>query len=225
MRLGYERLQAMKFNPDQWIMQLEVGADYANAKNPAKDFTFHTLMADVKWGMMHKWKVVPSLQAFAGGSTQFRGGAIYAPVNSNNVVSVKAHWSVDLTGMVVYNCNAGTCPITLRYQATLPVAGLMYSLDYGESYFELYEGNHSGLAHFSWVGNRFALNQLACIDLHLDKTIMRFGYRGVYETSWVNNLNTQIFRHSFVVGLCGEWLSVRPGAKMSEKARIISSIY
>ena len=154
-----------------------------------------------------------------------RGGAIYAPVNSNNVVSVKAHWNVDITAMAVYGCKVGRLPITLRYQATMPIVGIMYSLDYGESYFELYEGNHSGLVNLSWVGNRFALNNLLSADMHFGNTTVRLGYRGVYETSWVNNLNTQIFRHSFVIGLCGEWLSVRPGSKMSDKARIISSIY
>lgn len=225
VRLGYERLQAMSFAPEKWVMQLELGVDYANTKNPAKDLTFHTLMIDAKWGMMRRWYLMPELQIYGGGSTQLRGGAIYAPANSNNVVSVKAHWSVDITGMVVYNCKLGKLPITLRYQATLPLAGVMYSLDYGESYFELYEGNHTGLAHLSWVGNRFALNQLLSTDMHFGNTIVRLGYRGVCETSWVNNLNTKIFRHSLVVGLCGEWISVYSGSKMSEKTRIISSIY
>ncbi len=225
LRLGYERLQAMHFNPEKWVMQLEAGVDYANTLNPAQDLVFHTAMFDAKWGMMHRWRVVDGLQLFGGGSTQLRGGAIYAPVNSNNVVSVKAHWSVDLTAMAVYNRKFGELPITFRYQATLPVAGLMYSLDYGESYFELYEGNLSGLAHLSWVGNRFALNQLVAADLHLGNTILRFGYRGVYETSWVNNLNTQIFRHSLVLGLCGEWVNVPTNSKLSDKARVISSIY
>ena len=225
LRLGYERLQAMRFNPEKWVMQLEVGVDYANAINPAKDLVFHTLMTDVKWGMMHRWWVAEGLQLFGGGSTQFRGGAIYAPTNSNNVVSAKANWSVDLTAMAVYNHKFWGLPITFRYQATLPVSGVMYSLDYGESYFELYEGNRSGLAHFSWFGNRFALNQLVAADMHFGNTVVRLGYRGVYETSWVNNLNTQIFRHSLVVGLCGEWISVSSGSKLSNVARVISSIY
>lgn len=227
LRLGYERMQAMKFNPDKWVMQFETGIDYSPAKNPAENHTIHTLMADFKWGMMHRWRMseIDGLQLFSGGSTQFRGGALYAPANSNNVVSVKINWSVDITGMAVYNRKIGKLPVTFRYQVTLPMLGIFYSPEYGESYYEMYVGNHSGLVHFGWIGNHFAMNNLVTADMHFGNTILRVGYRNIVETSWMNNLNTQIFRNSFVLGVCGEWLSVRPGSKLSEKARIISSIY
>ncbi len=227
LRIGYERMQAMKFNPDKWIMQLETGIDYSPAKNPAENHTIHTLMVDFRWGMMHRWRMsqIDGLQLFCGGSTQLRGGALYAPANSNNVVSVKINWSVDLTGMAVYNRKIGKLPVTFRYQMVLPVVGVFYSPDYGESYYEMYVGNHSGLVHLGWVGNRFMIDNLVTADMHFGKTTLRLGYRNVVETSWINNLNTQIFRNSFVVGVCGEWLSMRPGTKLSEKARIISSIY
>ena len=97
LRLSYERMQAMKFNPDKWVMQLEAGVDYSPAKNPSKDISIHTLMADFKWGMMHRWRVSPELQLFGGGNAEFRGGALYAPANSNNVVSVKINMGLNLT--------------------------------------------------------------------------------------------------------------------------------
>lgn len=227
LRIGYERLQAMKFNPEKWINQLEAGIDYSPAENPAKNHTIHTLMVDLKWGMMYRWRMrqVDGLQLFGGGSTQLRGGALYAPANSNNVVSVKINWSIDLTGMAVYNKRIGRLPVTFRYQATLPLLGVFYSPEYGESYYEIYVGNRSGLVHLGWVGNRFALANLFTADMHFGGATVRIGYRNVTETSWVNNLNTQIFRNSFVLGLCGEWLSIRPGSKLSEKARIISAMY
>ncbi len=223
--LGYERMQAMKFSPEKWIMQLEAGVNYSPAENPAESHTIHTLMADFKWGMMHRWKMMPELQLFAGGSTQLRGGALYAPANSNNVVSVKINWSADFTGMAVYNRKIGKLPVTFRYQATLPVLGVFYSPEYGESYYEMYVGNHSGLVHFGWIGNHFSMTNLLTADVHLGNTTLRVGYRGTIDTSWINSLNTQIFNHSLVLGLSGEWISVKYGSKMSEHARIISAIY
>lgn len=225
LRLGYERMQAMKFNPDKWVMQLEAGIDYSPAKNPAENHTIHTLMLDAKWGMMHRWRVKPDLQLFGGGSTQLRGGALYAPANSNNVVSVKINWSLDLTGMAVYDRKIGRLPVTFRYQATLPVLGVFYSPEYGESYYEMYVGNHSGLVHVGWVGNHFTMTNLLTTDMHFGNTTLRVGYRGRVDTSWVNNLNTQIFSHCAVVGVCGEWMSVKYGSKLSERARIISAMY
>lgn len=227
LRLGYERMQAMKFNPEKWIMQLETGIDYTPSENPEGNHTIHTLVADFRWGMLHRWRMkqVDGLQLFAGASTQLRGGALYAPANSNNVVSVKINWNVALTGMAVYNRRIGRLPVTFRYQAVLPVAVLLYSPEYGESYYEMYVGNRSGLVHFGWVGNNFTLSNLITADMHFGNTTLRVGYRNVTETSWVNHLNTQIFRNSLVVGLCGEWMSVRPGSSVSQKAKVISSIY
>lgn len=225
LRLSYERMQAMKFNPDKWIMQLEAGVDYSPAKNPSKDISIHTLMADFKWGMMHRWKISPELQLFGGGNAEFRGGALYAPANSNNVVSVKINMGLNLTGMAVYNRKIGGLPVTFRYQATLPIVSASYSPEYGESYYEMYVGNHSGLVYVGWIGNHFTMQNLLTADMHFGKTTLRVGYRGVIETSWVNNLNTQIFRNSLVLGVCGEWISVKPGSSLSEKVKTISAMY
>ena len=227
LRLGYERIQAMKFSPERWVMQINAGIDYTPAKNPARSRTIHTLMVDAGWGMMHRWRdlLAPRLQFYAGGFTSVRGGALYAPDNSNNVVSVKAAWNIGFSGMVAYNLKLWRLPVTLRYQASLPLLGVMYSLDYGDNYFEMYEGNTSGLVHLGWIGNCFTMTNLVTADMHLGNTTLRVGYRGVAETSWVNNLNTQIFRHSFVLGVGGEWISLKPGKPLSDKARVISAMY
>jgi hypothetical protein len=225
LRLSYERMQAMKFNPDKWIMQLEAGVDYSPAKNPSKDISIHTLMSDFKWGMMHRWKISPELQLFGGGNAEFRGGALYAPANSNNVVSVKINMGLNFTGMAVYNRKIGGLPVTFRYQATLPIVSASYSPEYGESYYEMYVGNHSGLVYVGWIGNHFTMQNLLTADMHFGNTTLRVGYRGVIETSWVNNLNTQIFRNSLVLGVCGEWISVKPGSSLSEKVKTISAMY
>lgn len=225
LRLSYERMQAMKFNPKKWIMQLEAGVDYTPAKNPSKDISMHTLMADFKWGMMHRWRFSPELQLFGGGNAEFRGGALYVPANSNNVVSVKINMGLNLTGMAVYNRKIGKLPVSFRYQATLPLISAFYSPDYGESYYEMYVGNHSGLVHVGWIGNHFTMQNLLTADMHFGKTTLRVGYRGVLETSWINNLNTQIFRNSLVLGVCGEWISVTSGSHLSEKVKTISAMY
>lgn len=226
LRIGYERIQAMKFNPEKWVQQLDLHALYANPKNPAKTVSMHLAMVNAKWTMMHRWKdVLPRLQLYAGGSTQLGGGALYAPANSNNVVSVKVNWSVDISAMAVYNCKVGKLPVTLRYQATMPILGAMYSLDYGESYFEMYVGNHSGLIHFSSWANRFAMENYVSADLHFSNTALRLGYRNTIESTFVNNLHTQFYHNSFVVGVSGEWMSINPRTKLSEKARVISALY
>ncbi|MEG0559485.1 MAG: DUF3316 domain-containing protein [Muribaculaceae bacterium] len=225
LRLGYERLQAMKFNPQQWAMQMSFGVSYGNVKNIVKNRTMHSAMIDFEWGMMHKWNIISGLKIYAGGSTCFNGGVIYNQYNSNNPVSAKIRFSVNLTAMAVYNLKLGRLPITLRYQPTIPVLGAFFSPGYGEAFYEIYLGNLDNIVHFGWWGNRFDMTNLLTADLHFGATSLRIGYRGTIESSWINNINTQIFTNCAVIGVSGEWMNISPTKKIDSDARVISTLY
>lgn len=226
-RLEYERMQAMRFDPQRWVMQMHAGVEYGNLQNKPGNHTEHMLMVDYRWGMMRRWSNVltPNLQAAVGGSTQLRGGAVYKPSNSNNLVTAKIHWAVSLTAMASYKWRVAKMPVVISYQATLPVAGVFFSPEYGETYYEIYLGNHSGLAHFGWWGSRFDMTNALMADMHLGSTVLRVGYRNTIERSWVNNLDTQIVTHMAVIGVGGEWISLGGNKPNGEKARIISAMY
>ena len=74
MRIGYERLQAMKFSPFKWVSQMDAGVEYQKVQNPVGNHTMHSLIVEYTWGMMHRWYMdcVPGLQLMAGGGTRFR---------------------------------------------------------------------------------------------------------------------------------------------------------
>lgn len=225
LRLGYERYQAMKFSPYDWIMQLTTGATYNNVNNIVKSHKMQLAMVDFQWGMQRRWKVLDGLQLSAGGTTSFDGGVIYNPLNSNNPVSVKLHWSLNPTAMAVYNMRIGNMPVTFRYQAIISAFGLFFSPDYGEAFYEIYVGNHSGLVHVGWWGNRFDMQNILTADLHIGNTVIRVGYTGTIQSSWVSNINTQIYNNYFTIGVGGDWMSVSPRTKIGEKAKILSAIY
>lgn len=227
LRFEYERMQAMRFDAEKWIMQMNAGVDYDKVHNPAGNHTEHSLMGDFRWGMMRRWSdvIVPHMQMAFGGETMFRGGVIYKPSNSNNVVSAKIHLSVGVTAMASYGIKAGNLPLTLRYQATLPMVGVFFSPGYGETYYEIYVGNRSGLAHLGWWANRFDMVNMFTVDMHLGGTVLRVGYRNRIETSWVNHLNTHIFTHAAVLGVGGEWMSLRKNRDVTTASKIISAMY
>lgn len=227
LRLSYEREQAMRFNPEKWLMQLDAAIDYNNVKNPAKSRTMHHLEIDLKWGMMHRWQNVftDRLQMAVGGSAQLRGGVIYNAINSNNPVSAKIRVGVNLTGMVSYPVKLGV-PMVLRYEATLPVLGVCFSPEYGESFYEIYLGDRRGLVHPAWWGNRFDMENLVTADLRITSgTILRVGYRNRIEISKINNLHTRVFTNSAVLGVGGEWVSAHYGKAVSPSAEKIVRVY
>lgn len=225
--LAYEAQQATGFAPERWTRQLAIETDYAYTHNPAGNHNAHALMVDARWALMRRWNNVltPALQLQLGGATQLRGGVLYNAHNSNNVASARIYWNAGLMGQVIYNTHIKSMPIMLRYQASVPVAGVFFSPDYDEAYYEIYLGNRSNLAHFGWWGNRFDIDHMLSADLRLGGTIVRIGYRNRINTSWINHINTRSIAHYLVIGIGGEFLSVSPKHKHKFNNNLISSMY
>ncbi|MCM1519810.1 MAG: DUF3316 domain-containing protein [Lachnoclostridium sp.] len=223
--LAYQRYQAMKFAPERWTMSLTLNLGLDKADNPARNATMWNLALDADWGMMHRWRVHPLLTLAAGGSTTISAGALYNARNGNNPVSAKASWTVDVTGYAACHLTIGHLPVTIVYRPTIPVTGVFFSPDYGELYYEIYLGNHSGLCHGAWWGNYFRMDNLLTADLEFGATYLRVGYHGGIFSSKVNDITTNVFTHSFVVGISGEWLSLNPRKPRSCKSRIVQAIY
>lgn len=212
LRLGYQHMQALGHDPEHWVRNLELGIEYDNVKNIVGNRTMHNLMVDGRWSLMRRWRdvITPGLQLMGGGAAMLRGGAIYNPSNSNNVASVKAHIGVGVAGCASYPVKIKQLPITLSYQVSMPLVGAFYSLDYDESYFEIYMGNRSGLVHLAWPGARFEVNNLVSADLHLGSTILRVGYRHHYESSRINYITAMQSTHALSIALGGNILSLNP---------------
>ena len=190
-------------NHYRWLWQLGVGADYNYVENNAKNNDLHKVMGDISFNMQHAWlgAIHPRLGLSAGPMTQLRAGIVYDAVNSNNPVTVRAHWNLGATGMAWFNTRLGRMPITLRYQLQLPVAGVFFAPEYDESYYEIYLGNHKNLAHLGWWGNRFDMTNYLGADLHLGKTLLRIGYRNRLEHWNVNHLHVHDVSHALVLGI------------------------
>lgn len=221
---NYDRNQAMKFSPDNWVMQLRAGVAGSRNHCVSGSIMWYGELA-FSWGMMRRWRLPQGFSVGVGGSAGLKAGCIYLDRGGNNPASAKASITVNATGYAAWNGRIGRLPVTLRYQPTLPVIGAFFAPDYGELYYEIYLGNHSGLAHCAWWGNYFALDNLLTADLHFGSTSLRLGYSGSIYTTDVNHTVTHMFTHAAVVGISGEWISLNPNRKLSPEARTISATY
>lgn len=223
--LQYERMQAMKQNPDRLVMRLTAGVRFDRVENEVKNAEMWHLKGNFSWGAAYRWRLPHNITVGAGGSTALNIGALYAPRNGNNPVAIEAALTLNATGYAAWHVKLGRIPVTLRYQPTLPLTGVFFSPEYGELLYEVYLGNDKGLAHAAWWGNYFNLDNLLTADIHFGATCLRVGYHGEILSTKVNNITTRTITNAVVVGVSGEWLSFNPYKGLSREARIISALY
>lgn len=221
----YERRQAMKFSPEKWVMQMNVGISAQRGLNPVKNHGMWYGELDFSWNMIRRWRLTNGLSAGFGGQALLKAGCLYLDRGGNNPASAKASLTAGITGYVTWNGNLGRLPVTLRYQPSIPVIGAFFAPDYGELYYEIYLGNHCGLAHCAWWGNYLALDHTLTADLHFGATTLRIGYAGSFYNTNVNHTVTRLVSHCAILGVGGEWISLNPQKSLSKEAITISATY
>lgn len=225
--IGYERCQAMKFCPEKWVMQLRLTAGMDYTDNPAKNVNIMGFGLSSTWGMMRKFRNVcqEGLHIYAGGSTSLNLGALYSTRNGNNPVSAKASWTVNATAMATFALKIKSLPITLRYQPTIPICGIFFSPEYDQLYYEIYKGNTSRIVNFAQPFSYFYMDNLLTADLRLGGTTLRLGYHGTILSTEVHHIVCNMSSHNFLIGIANEWVTLSPRKKISDSAKVISSIY
>ena len=162
------------------------------------------------WGMTHRWSLPHSITLAVGPALALDAGCYYLARNSNNPVSAKAAVSVAAVGEASWRTTLGGRTVIISWQPALDVIGAAFGPQYDELYYEIYLGNRSGIVHAAWPGNRLSLNNLVAVDLHLSNTAIRLGFECDNLSSKLSGNVTRVNQYAFVIGLSGNWLSVKP---------------
>lgn len=225
--VGYERWQAMRFNPHAAVMQLQVRGSFIRTTSPARNSVMLGLGAEGSWAMMWRKDIAaaPGLTLGIGGEADLRIGVLYLPRNGNNPAQAEAAVTVGATAFATYSTRLGRLPVTLRWQPSLPLIGTFFCPDYGELYYEISLGNTAGLVHCAWPGSYRRLRSLLTADLRFGTTALRLGYRADVISTHANHVTHRAISHMAVIGISTEWLTLSPTRRPSAEAEIISAYY
>lgn len=179
---------------------IQIQASYA--KNISKTANTYTGLVNWNCALHYQFKdIVSGLKLLAGPYIGLNAGAVYNTRNSNNPAQAKAYGGIGFSGMAIYKLHIKRYPLTIRYQANLPLAGTMFSPQYGESYYEIFSvGNHKGNVRFTSLHNNPSLYQLITVDFPIHNVIMRAGYVCDIQQSKVNGLKSHSYSHDFMIG-------------------------
>ena len=176
--------------------------------NEAGTATSYTGFLDYAYGLHYKFEPVEKLQLFAGGQANGLLGFIYNSRNGNNPATGKVHANLNLSAIASYRFNIKSQPIFLRYQASIPFAGIMYSPEFGQSYYEMSLGDRDQLTHFASFHNYLSLRNTFSVEIPVDRFTFRLScINWMYETQ-INQLETRINRNSVLIGLSKNFYTV-----------------
>lgn len=224
--LNYERMRIMKYGNYRVTSQQQLGMNYASGLNEARSSNSQMVFLDYSYGLLYGFEPYPGLTIKAGGAAQGTAGVVYNFRNSNNPAAAKGSVDLALSGMAIYKLYLRNYPLTLRYQASIPFAGVFFAPPFGATYYEMFMlGNTSGIVHFGSFHNRFNMQNLFTIDLPVGNVNLRIGYSNTIRTSWVNHNNMHIYTHSLVLGITSDLIRFNWRKPIQTRRPVVSAFY
>lgn len=197
-----EVLRHSKKHPMAYILTHE--GRLANVNNHANTASELSGSYDFAYSMMYKVTFSNErLQLYAGGMADYNIGFTYNTRTSSNNPA-QGYMSLGIGPHVIlrYNLPLWGRNFMLNWEARMPMAGIMFSPNYGQSYYEIF--NRGDYDH-NIVLTSIATPQLRhhfSVDVPLSqKYALRVGYLGDYRQAKPNNLKQHQYYNAATIGI------------------------
>ncbi len=183
-------------------MQARADFNYGYLLSPAKNSRMYDLTFTLQWGVERLWNTKSGFKFSAGATVGADGGVLYLPRNGNNPAQALMWAGASLTAAAEYN-KIKLCGkrLAISESIEIPTLGCFFCPSYGETYYEIYVGNHSGLAHFGWWGNRPQIKSHLRADWQLGKYALTLGFDYRFQGLQCNDITTRLAQCSAIVGM------------------------
>ena len=204
--MGFSFLSTIERQRPQkrWATLMEHEANLSFTKDRANKQNELEGAYNFYWGKLYGWELLEGdLKLQVGGVANASLGFIYNTSNGNNPAQARVHLNLMPTGVASYRFVLWKKQWLLRYELNLPLAGIQFSPNYGQSYYEIFNrGNYDHNIVPTTFVSAPEWRQLLTLDAQLSRCItLRIGYLGNIQQSKVNNLRQHIWTHRFVLGV------------------------
>ena len=186
----------------RWLRMLVHQGSFAYADNRAGEGGEMMGMYTFTYGVHYNWDFLGGrLNVMAGGQADVEAGFLYNTRNGNNPAQARLSLNIAPSAAVRYRFKLWNTPFAARYEVSAPLFGVMFSPNYGQSYYEIFSrGDYDHNVVPTTVASHPSLRQMLTLDFTLGKTTLRIGYLGDFRQADVNNLKYHTYSNMFLIG-------------------------
>lgn len=211
-----DQMESWKINPEslkdadypcpseapRWTSLLTHQALLSYGKPRSEDASYIYGLYSFTYALQHHWHFYANrLELRAGGQAEIGLGFLYNTRNGNNPAQARAYLNLAPSGSARYHFTIKRKPAALQYELSVPLLGVLFSPNYGQSYYELFsKGNYDHNIVVTTPVSAPTLRQMLSFDFTIKNDMFRIGYLGDYEQAKVNNLKYHTYSHLFILG-------------------------
>ena len=187
----------------RWSTTIEHEVDFSRTKDRSRNATNLEGTYNLYVARYFNLQPAENLHVQFGAAANTCLGFIYDMTSSNNPAQARAAINIMPAATAAYDFCISRQHFTARYQLQLPLVGLMFSPNYGQSYYEIFSrGNYDhNIVPVTFVSAP-NFRQLVSVDWHYSpRWALRLAYLGNYQQAKVNNLKQHVYTHRFLIGL------------------------